>query len=142
MLINNIVFVYFTAGQQSRDLPPRFAAKLSQQPAQISPPTSNQQVPPMAMMNGVGGTYPQKEEISLRPAKNFTVFKPTSPSNLPRSAQGMPPTSQMSKMAVTPPEPPKPLLNKQVSLLWLTHKNIYYNISRKTTLTEIIYHRI
>ena len=101
------------AGQQSRDLPPRFAAKLSQQPAQISPPTSNQQVPPMAMMNGVGGTYPQKEEISLRPAKNFTVFKPTSPSNLPRSAQGMPPTSQMSKMAVTPPEPPKPLLNKQ-----------------------------
>jgi hypothetical protein len=117
MLINNIVFVYFTAGQQSRDLPPRFAAKLSQQPAQISPPTSNQQVPPMAMMNGVGGTYPQKEEISLRPAKNFTVFKPTSPSNLPRSAQGMPPTSQMSKMAVTPPEPPKPLLNKQVSLL-------------------------
>lgn len=118
MLINT-VFGCFTAGQQSRDLPPRFAAKLTQQPAQITPPTSNQQVPPMAMMNGVGGTYPQKEEISLRPAKNFTVFKPTSPSNLPRSAQGIPPTSQMSKMAVTPPEPPKPLLNKQVGKLLL-----------------------
>lgn len=101
------------AGQQSRDLPPRFAAKLTQQPTQITPPTTNTQVPPMAMMNGVGGSYPHKEEISLRPAKNFNVFKPTSPSNLPRSAQGIPPTSQMSKMVVTPPEPPKPLLNKQ-----------------------------
>lgn len=101
------------AGQQSRDLPPRFAAKLTQPSTQITAPSSNNQVPPMAMMNGVGGSYPQKEEISLRPAKNFNVFKPTSPSNLPRSAQGMPPSSQMSKMLVTPPEPPKPLLNKQ-----------------------------
>ena len=109
--------ISFSAGtQQNRDLPPRFAAKLSQQPAQMSPPPPNQPVTPMAMMNGVGGTYPQKEEISLRPAKNFNVFKPASPSNLPRSAQGAPPTSQMSKMVVTPPEPPKPLLNKQVTI--------------------------
>lgn len=101
------------AQQTSRDLPPRFAAKLTQPPPQVTSPSASQQVPPMAIMNGVGGTYPQKEEISLRPAKNFTVFKPASPSNLPRSAQGVSPTSQMSKVAVTPPEPPKPLLNKQ-----------------------------
>lgn len=113
VFVFNLISV-FAAGQQSRDLPPRFAAKLTQPSTQITAPSTNNQVPPMAMMNGVGGSYPQKEEISLRPAKNFNVFKPTSPSNLPRSAQGMPPSSQMSKMVVTPPEPPKPLLNKQV----------------------------
>lgn len=86
----------------ARDLPPRFARLAQQQQTQQS-----------GSSNSSGVAIPSNEEISLRPAKNFNVFKPNTPSNLPKSAQGGPPINSMMKMNLGPPEPPKPLLNKQ-----------------------------
>ncbi|KAK3101829.1 hypothetical protein FSP39_006674 [Pinctada imbricata] len=93
--------------QAPRDLPPRFA-KLAQQQQQ------QQQGPPPGAVNGaVVNVAPptSNEEISLRPAKNFNLFKPNTPSNLPKSAQ-IPPANSMMRMTIAP-DPPKPLLNKQ-----------------------------
>ena len=44
-------------------------------------------MPPVSMMPGAGGAIPTEGEISLRPARNFTVLKPNTPSMLPKSAQ-------------------------------------------------------
>ena len=43
--------------------------------------------PPGSMMTGAGGAIQGEGEISLRPARNFTVLKPNTPSMLPKSAQ-------------------------------------------------------
>lgn len=59
----------------SRDLPPRFVRMT------IQPPT------------GPEKTNSNSEEISLRPSKNFNVFRPTVPNMLPKSARGGPPSS-------------------------------------------------
>lgn len=89
-----------------RDLPPRFVKLAQQQQSQTAPPG--------AMMNGTAVVIvPPNEEISLRPAKNFNVFKPNSPSNLPRSTHSTVPPSGSMRMT-SAPDPPKPLLNKQV----------------------------
>ncbi|XP_061178950.1 eukaryotic translation initiation factor 4 gamma 2-like [Saccostrea echinata] len=87
-----------------RDLPPRFVKLAQQQQSQTAPPGA---------MNGTAVVIvPPNEEISLRPAKNFNVFKPNSPSNLPRSTHPTaPPVGSMRMTAA--PDPPKPLLNKQ-----------------------------
>lgn len=96
------------ANQAPRDLPPRFARLAQQQQQQIA-----QQA---ASANGTAVMIPSTtEEISLRPAKNFTVFKPSTPNNLPKSAQ-VGPQNAMMKMSLGPPEPPKPLLNKQAQI--------------------------
>ena len=98
----------YISGQAPRDLPPRFA-KLAQQQQQ-----QQQGAPPGALNGAVVNVAPAttNEEISLRPAKNFNLFKPNTPSNLPKSAQ-IPPVNSMMRMTVAP-DPPKPLLNKQV----------------------------
>lgn len=87
-----------------RDLPPRFVKLAQQQQSQTAPPGA---------MNGTAVVIvPPNEEISLRPAKNFNLFKPNSPSNLPRSAHSTAPPSGSMRMT-SAPDPPKPLLNKQ-----------------------------
>lgn len=122
-------------GNISRDLPPRFQ-RMSQQhpigsglgervlgstnsapigaPGQPSPSTS----PPLTtgppqMTNGLLA----KEEVSLRPVKNFTMFKPNTPSMLPRSAQAQHPAPRESgfaaKKSTDISEMLNPLLDKQ-----------------------------
>ncbi|XP_041366802.1 eukaryotic translation initiation factor 4 gamma 2-like [Gigantopelta aegis] len=61
--------------QANRDLPPRFQRMTVQQTTTIQP---------------TSGGRTSKDEVSLRPVKNFTVLKPTSPNMLPKSAQGPP----------------------------------------------------
>lgn len=114
-----------------RDLPPRFQ-RMSQTnivsgqggtlssnnqssapigaPGQPPPSTS----PPLnlsPMTNGI------KEEVSLRPVKNFTMFKPNTPSMLPRSAQAQHPPPRESGFAAKKntdiSEMLNPLLDKQ-----------------------------
>ncbi|XP_064601391.1 eukaryotic translation initiation factor 4 gamma 2-like [Liolophura sinensis] len=86
----------------NRDLPPRFQ-KMSQGNS-----------PGGGSSGGSGGS---KEEISLRPARNFMVFKPSAPSMLPRSAQ-LPPV--MNSAPLQPPgsqsDIPNPLLQKQAQV--------------------------
>ena len=111
--------LYISGLTGNRDLPPRFARLAQQQQQQIA-----QQA---ASANGTAVPLPGSgsEEISLRPAKNFTpMFKPMAPNNLPRSAQGTPPmgmmgvqlSSVMNNMSLGPPEPPKALMNKQPNI--------------------------
>ena len=76
-----------------------------------------------------GGLLNGKEELSLRPQKNF-MFKPNTPAMLPRSAQAAPSaplapqpgTLSLSpkRMTVDVANPPiNPILNKQVSTSFL-----------------------
>lgn len=93
-----------THNNAPRDLPPRFVKLAQQQQSQTAPPGA---------MNGTAVVIvPPNEEISLRPAKNFNVFKPNTPSNLPRSTHPTAPTAGSMRMTAAP-DPPKPLLNKQ-----------------------------
>ncbi len=67
-------------------------------------------LPPGVMMGGAGGALTgggNNEEISLRPARNFTVLKPNTPSMLPKSAQ-------INVHSHTPPvsTPPSPKAKK------------------------------
>ncbi|XP_050409520.2 eukaryotic translation initiation factor 4 gamma 2, partial [Patella vulgata] len=72
----------------SRDLPPRFQRMAVQQP-----PTTVPTVTTSSSTNGMSTPpLPTREEVSLRPVKNFN-FKPNTPKALPKSAQ-TPPNSQ------------------------------------------------
>ncbi|XP_012944047.1 eukaryotic translation initiation factor 4 gamma 2 [Aplysia californica] len=123
-------------GGMNRDLPPRFQRMVQQQtgpgagqggresgmgpnnsgsapigaPGQPSPSTS----PPLNLAPPVNGI---KEEVSLRPVKNFTMFKPNTPSMLPRSAQAQHPAPRESgfvaKKSTDISEMLNPLLDKQ-----------------------------
>lgn len=119
-----------------RELPPRFQRMaLQQQPQASSLPggsallltgsstaplgAPNQPSPsasPPLTLAPVGNGL--KEEVSLRPVKNFTVFKPNTPSMLPRSAQAQNPAPRESNFAAKKStdisEMLNPLLNKQV----------------------------
>ncbi|CAH1786926.1 unnamed protein product, partial [Owenia fusiformis] len=82
------------------NLPPRFRKHMGQQgqPFQQSPaqPSNND------------------ENISLRPNKNFQMFKPCSPNTLPKSAQTpIPPPSHLNSTAAPPKPELNPLLQKQ-----------------------------
>ncbi|CAG5124674.1 unnamed protein product, partial [Candidula unifasciata] len=122
-------------GGASRDLPPRFQRMAQQQqtqqpgvglsgsnimisgsaplgaPNQPSPSAS----PPLSIITPV--TNGLKEEVSLRPVKNFNVFKPNTPSMLPRSAQAQNPAPRESSFAAKKStdisEMLNPLLDKQ-----------------------------
>ncbi|XP_067655321.1 eukaryotic translation initiation factor 4 gamma 2-like isoform X2 [Haliotis asinina] len=59
----------------NRDLPPRF----QRMSINHSPPSTS----PIS-----GSNKMSREEVSLRPVKNFTVLKPNTPGMLPKSAQG------------------------------------------------------
>jgi len=77
-----------------------------------SPPLITTAPPaPNNMSNGI------KEEVSLRPVKNFTMFKPNTPSMLPRSAQAQHPAPRESgfvpKKSTDISEMLNPLLDKQ-----------------------------
>ncbi|RUS87631.1 hypothetical protein EGW08_004616, partial [Elysia chlorotica] len=121
----------------SRDLPPRFQRMAQHQqfqpmggpgsggstnsaplgaPNQPSPSHSPPLIGPPAVTNGNVGSG--KEEVSLRPAKNFThMFKPNTPSMLPRSAQAQHPapreTGFAAKKSTDISEMLNPLLDKQ-----------------------------
>ncbi|XP_059161943.1 eukaryotic translation initiation factor 4 gamma 2-like [Physella acuta] len=126
-----------TAGV-NRDLPPRFQrmAQQQNQQTQVGPVTngihnmsgsvgsaplgapnqpSPSSSPPLTItppvVNGI------KEEVSLRPVKNFTMFKPNTPSMLPRSAQAQNPapreTGFAAKKSTDISEMLNPLLDKQ-----------------------------
>jgi len=126
-------------GAMSRDLPPRFQRMAQQQPhtvgsglgerslgstnsapigapGQPSPSTSPPTVAPPSHTNSNGGML-SKEEVSLRPVKNFTMFKPNTPSMLPRSAQAQHPAPRESgfaaKKSTDISEMLNPLLDKQ-----------------------------
>jgi len=118
----------------ARDLPPRFQRMAQQQtgttgqggtvisantqgsapigaPGQPPPSTS----PPLNMAPAVNGI--KEEAVSLRPVKNFTMFKPNTPSMLPRSAQAQHPAPRESgfvaKKSTDISEMLNPLLDKQ-----------------------------
>lgn len=83
-------------------------------PGQPLPSTS----PPMNITPVSNGSLSMKEEgLSLRPVKNFTMFKPNTPSMLPRSAQAQHPPPRESgfvaKKSTDISEMINPLLDKQ-----------------------------
>ncbi|CAL1547022.1 unnamed protein product [Lymnaea stagnalis] len=125
----------------NRDLPPRFQRiaqqQQNQQQTQVGPVTnglhnvmlsgsvgsaplgapnqpSPSSSPPLTIPPVVNGI---KEEVSLRPVKNFTMFKPNTPSMLPRSAQAQHPppreTGFAAKKSTDISEMLNPLLDKQ-----------------------------
>lgn len=124
----------------NRDLPPRFQRMAQQQhiqqqtlPGGLSASNSNIMVsgsaplgapnqpspsasPPLSITPVTNGMI--KEEVSLRPVKNFNVFKPNTPSMLPRSAQAQNPAPRESSFAAKKStdisEMLNPLLDKQV----------------------------
>lgn len=137
-LWSDVIFLILLAGV-SRDLPPRFQrmAQQQNQQTQVGPVTngihnmsgsvgsaplgapnqpSPSSSPPLTItppvVNGI------KEEVSLRPVKNFTMFKPNTPSMLPRSAQAQNPapreTGFAAKKSTDISEMLNPLLDKQV----------------------------
>ncbi|ESO83290.1 hypothetical protein LOTGIDRAFT_133686 [Lottia gigantea] len=70
-------------GTAARDLPPRFQRMNVQHPPPSSPPVSTSSSP---TTNGMSSTtMPPREDVSLRPVKNFN-FKPNTPKALPKSA--------------------------------------------------------
>lgn len=115
------MMIYNFTGQAPRDLPPRFARLAQQQQQQIA-----QQA---ASANGTAVMIPSTtEEISLRPAKNFTVFKANGPNNLTKASQ-VSQQNAMMKMSLGPPEPPKPLLNKQVGFVLFVPTAVRYKVA-------------
>lgn len=69
-------------------------------------------------------TNSNSEEISLRPSKNFNVFRPTVPNMLPKSARGGPPSSGSQQTVFQSPildigsGTAPHLLTKQVSITY------------------------
>lgn len=76
------------------------------------PPSAS---PPLTITPSINGI---KDEVSLRPVKNFNMFKPNTPYMLPRSAQAQNPapreTSFAAKKSKDISEMINPLLDKQV----------------------------
>jgi len=118
-------------GTAGRELPPRFRKQQQQQgvpsvaagPVPIHPPRPDEVVPINQYGPGglaVNNAAPPREEISLRPAKNFTVLKPNGPSMLPKGGQGYAQPTPLTKNFI-PPEPtiitkqPNNISIKQVS---------------------------
>ncbi|KAL8614445.1 hypothetical protein ACOMHN_007781 [Nucella lapillus] len=121
---------------QRRNSPqnPRLGSPQSQR--RISPPGQRRNIPipqhnqPAISRQGGGGLLSSKEELSLRPQKNF-MFKPNTPAMLPRSAQAapsaplVPPSNNLrtlgtvspKKMTVDVTTPPiNPTLHKQITI--------------------------
>lgn len=142
------ISVLTTAQQGNTNLPPRFQRMVQQQQQQTGTgktagQTPQQQqaasasganaggsgssgtrgAPSPPLTGGGGGLLNGKEELSLRPQKNF-MFKPNTPAMLPRSAQAAPlvPLNSPSPLAMSPkrmtidvanPAIMNPILNKQ-----------------------------
>jgi len=117
----------------ARDLPPRFQRMAQQGPhPETRGPGAAQTITGSAPIGAPGQPLPStspplthqapisngtKEELSLRPMKNFTMFKPNTPSMLPRSAQAQHPapreTGFVAKKSTDISEMLNPLLDKQ-----------------------------
>ncbi|XP_076471182.1 eukaryotic translation initiation factor 4 gamma 2-like [Babylonia areolata] len=155
-------------GGQRDNLPPRFQRMAQQQQQHqqqmsqgVKPP--GRQTPPMTMgappgaligtgmsasppLTVGGGLLGSKEELSLRPQKNF-MFKPNTPAMLPRSAQAAPSiplSAQSGPMSMSPKRMPgdvanppiNPILNKQPLITIKPAKEEKPKPQKKETITQ------